>query len=80
MIANQSAPFHGSIHRTKVFPIANNANIATIVIAQKTRISVIVATISLPLAANATAHPTNNDAMTCPIAIPYVAKKTYALK
>jgi hypothetical protein len=39
-------------------------------IAQKMRASVIVATISRPLAASATIEPTNSEAMMCPINIP----------
>ena len=74
MIANQSATFHGNIHRTKAFAVANSTNIANTVIAQKTRVSVIVATISLPFAARAAAQPTNIEATTCAKAIPSVAK------
>jgi hypothetical protein len=70
-IANQSAVSHGShTHVVTSFPLAANRNTEATVIAQRTRPSVIVATISLPLASHATTHPTNIDAMTCPIAIP----------
>lgn len=76
-IAHQSAVSHGShTHVVTSFPLASNSNIEATTIAQRTRPSVIVATISLPFASHATTHPTNIDAMTCPIAIPSVAKNT----
>jgi hypothetical protein len=54
-IANQSAKYHGSIHGgNESCPLATNTNEAAPAIAPRTRASVIVATISLPLAANAT--------------------------
>jgi len=62
--------------RNKVCSVATHAQTAAPVIAQSTKPIVIVATISLSLAANATTHPTNIDAMRCPIAIPSVAKNT----
>ena len=75
-IANQSAKYHGSIQRMKACPVDTHTKAAAPVIAERTRPSIMVATISLPLAAIATTHPTNIDAITCPIAIPSVAKNT----
>jgi len=78
-IANGSAHDH-SIHATSLGPSVATHTKAAPISAQRARASDVAATISLPLAANATIHPTNIAAITCPIAIPFVAKKTYALK
>jgi hypothetical protein len=75
-IANQSAKYQGSPHVIEACPLPTHTKEAATVIAQRTRPSIVVATISLSLAANPTTHPTNNDAKTCPIAIPSVAKNT----
>ena len=70
MIASQSAKFHASIDRIGVRPVTINTGKAAAIIVKKARTSAMVATISLLLATNATIHPTNSDAMTCPMAIP----------
>jgi hypothetical protein len=79
-IANQSERFHGSIPRIIECLVVADTNTAAPVIAQRTKTSVMVTTISLCLAAHAMAHPTNIEASTCPSAIPSLAKNTYALK
>jgi hypothetical protein len=62
MIANQSATFHGSIHRIDVWPFAADSTTTTPVMAQRIAANITVATISLRLAANATTHPMSSDA------------------
>jgi len=47
--------------------------------APRTRLSIVAATISFPLAANATTHPTNIKAMKCKINIPF-SNQIYVLK
>jgi hypothetical protein len=55
-------------HRSDATPIGRRVAThtkAAATIPQKTSASAIVATISLPFAANATIHPTSNEAMRC---------------
>lgn len=70
MIASHEATFHASIDRIGVCPVAIHTGTAAAVIVKKARTGAMAATISLLLTTNATMFPTNNDAMTCPMAIP----------
>jgi hypothetical protein len=70
-ITIELAQCHGScIHRNESCPLATNTNEAAPAIALRMRPSAAVATISLPLAANPTIHPTNIDRMTRPMSRP----------
>lgn len=69
-IASHEARFHASIDTIGVCPVAIHTGTAAAVIVKKARTSAMAATISLLPATNATILLPNNDAMTCPMAIP----------